>query len=205
MKAADPLTLEGLGPDPLAAFARWFDDARARSNAAYPDAMTLSTLDGDGWPEGRIVLLKGADSRGFSFYTNYRSRKARAIESHPRGALTFYWGDLGRQVRVQGRIEVLSPEESDAYFRSRPRGSQIGAWASEQSAPLESRAELEARAEEIEARYVGEEVPRPPHWGGYLLVPHEVEFWQEGESRLHDRFRYHRGEDGSWEAERLNP
>jgi pyridoxamine 5'-phosphate oxidase len=170
----------------------------------YPDATTLSTVDAEGWPEGRIVLVKGVDVRGFLFFTNYRSQKGRSLEATGRGALTFYWGDLLRQVRAKGGIVRLSSEESDEYFRSRPRRSQIGAWASAQSEVLESRELIEARAAELELRYAGAEVPRPPHWGGYLLTPHEIEFWQEGENRLHDRFRYRRI-DGSWKVDRLNP
>jgi pyridoxamine 5'-phosphate oxidase len=200
-----PLTLELLGADPLAAFARWFEEARRNSNVRYPDAMTLSTVDEKGWPAGRILLLKGVDARGFAFFTNYRSAKGRGLEASGRGALTFYWGDLMRQVRAQGVVERLSHEESDEYFRSRPRGSQIGAWASAQSEPLESREVLESRAREVEVRFAGGEIPRPAHWGGYLLIPHEIEFWQEGESRLHDRFRYRRIGDGPWTVERLNP
>jgi pyridoxamine 5'-phosphate oxidase len=152
-----------------------------------------------------FLLLKGVDARGFSFFTNYRSAKGRGLEASGRGALTFYWGDLLRQVRAQGAVQRLSDEESDEYFRSRPRGSQIGAWASAQSEPLESREVLEARAREVEVRFAGGEIPRPAHWGGYLLIPHEIEFWQEGESRLHDRFRYRRIGDGPWTVERLNP
>ena len=199
------LTLDLLGPDPLAAFVRWFEEAQLHSNARYPDAMTLSTVDPEGWPEGRIVLLKGVDSRGFSFFTNYRSRKGRGLEASGRGALTFYWGDLKRQVRAQGVVARLPKGESDEYFHTRPRGSQIGAWASEQSEPLESREALEVRAQQVEALHAGKEVPRPSHWGGYLLTPHEIEFWQEGASRLHDRFRYQRAESGDWRVERLNP
>jgi pyridoxamine 5'-phosphate oxidase len=167
--------------------------------------MTLSTVDEMGWPAGRVVLLKSVDARGFSFFTNYRSQKGRELEAAGRGALTFYWGDLLRQVRARGVVARLPEAESDEYFRSRPRGSQIGAWASAQSEPLESREVLEARAQEVEARHAGGEIPRPPHWGGYLLTPQEMEFWQEGESRLHDRFRYRRMGDGPWSVERLNP
>jgi len=200
-----PLTAEELGPDPLAAFTGWFEAARLYSNARYPDAMTLSTIDEQGWPAGRIVLLKGVDARGFSFFTNYRSAKGRALEGAGRAALTFYWGDLLRQVRAVGTVARLSEAESDEYFHSRPLGSRIGAWASLQSESLESRELLEARAREVEARYPTGDVPRPPHWGGYLLTPNEIEFWQEGASRLHDRFRYRRTSEGGWAVERLNP
>jgi pyridoxamine 5'-phosphate oxidase len=200
-----PLTAEGLGPDPIRAFESWFDHIREVHSLPFPDAVCLGTVDPEGWPQGRMVLLKGVDQRGFHVFTNYTSAKGKALEANPRAALTFYWGDLDRQVRVQGEVERLSDEESDAYFASRPRGSRIGAWASQQSAPLESREVLEARVEEVVGRYGEGPIPRPPHWGGYLIRPRRVEFGQGRQDRLHDRIVYRRGADGSWSTERLNP
>lgn len=200
-----PVTAEGLGPDPIRAFQTWFDYVREAHSLPFPDAVCLGTVDPEGWPEGRMVLLKGVDERGFHVFTNYDSAKGKALEANPRAALTFYWGDLDRQVRVQGEVERLSAEESDAYFASRPRGSRIGAWASDQSAPLESREVLEARGREVAQRYGDGPIPRPPHWGGYLIRPRTVEFWQGREDRLHDRIVYRRGGDGGWTTERLNP
>lgn len=199
------LTPESLGADPVRAFEEWFRVAREAHALPFPEAACLGTVDPEGWPEGRVVLLKGADDRGFRFFTNYRSAKGRALEAHPRAALTFYWGDLARQVRVQGSVERLPAEESDAYFAERPRGSRIGAWASDQSEPLAGREVLEARVRELEERYGEGPVPRPAHWGGYLLRPRAIEFWQEGPDRLHDRIRYLRRDDGRWAVERLYP
>lgn len=198
------LTPESLGPDPLEAFRAWLAEAREHAGMRYANAMTLSTLSPDGMPQVRIVLLKGTDPRGFRFFTNYRSNKGIALDAHPRAALGFYWDAMGRQVLVRGGVERLSAEESDEYFRTRPRGSQIGAWASEQSRVLEDRAQLQARYREIERRFEGEEVPRPEHWGGYVLEPVQIEFWQDGDYRLHDRLLYRRHDDG-WRIERLSP
>lgn len=199
------LTPEELGPDPIQAFARWYDEAQARSRLSFPNAACLSTVDPGGWPEGRIVLLKGVDGEGFRFFTNFRSTKGRSLEETPRAALTFYWDDLDRQVRVQGAVERLPEEEADAYFATRPRGSQIGAWASDQSAPLESREELVRRFAEFEERFADGDVPRPPFWGGYLVRPGQIEFWQAGEDRLHDRIRFTRKGADEWRVERLSP
>lgn len=198
------LTPERLGPDPLAAFSRWLDEAEAESGMNYPNAATLSTISEAGDPDGRIVLVKGVDQRGFRFFTNYHSAKGRALEARPQAALTFYWDGMGRQVRVRGDAERLAAEESDAYFASRPRGSRLSAWASSQSRPLADRDELLARYREVEERYEGREVPRPDHWGGFLLRPREVEFWQEAPYRMHDRLLY-RGADGEWTISRLSP
>jgi pyridoxamine 5'-phosphate oxidase len=198
------LTEETLGGDPILAFQRWLAEAGTTSGMTYPNAVALSTVDADGRPDGRIVLLKGADARGFTFFTNFASAKGRALEANPRAALTFYWDRLGRQVRARGGVERVPDAESDAYFASRPRVSRIGAWASEQSRPLSSRADLEARVAELEARHPGDEIPRPPHWGGFLLRPTEVEFWQEGPFRLHDRIRFRR-EGSGWVTDRLFP
>jgi len=199
------LVASDLGPDPLAALRSWLERAMSTSRMAYPDAMCLSTVGADGSPRGRIVLLKGVDSTGLVFFTNHESGKGRELEREPRAALTFYWDDLGRQVRVRGVVHHVSPEESDAYFRTRPRGSQLGAWASPQSRPIEGRESLDARAREVENRYLDREVPRPPHWGGYRLEPQEVEFWQARENRLHDRIRFSMLSGGGWKVERLAP
>ena len=167
--------------------------------------MTLATATPDGRPSARMVLLKGVDARGFAFFTNYESRKGAELAANPRAALVFFWVQLERQVRVEGRVERLSAEESDAYFASRPEGSQLGAWASQQSAVLPDRGPLEARYEELRAQYEGQEVPRPTFWGGFRVVPETVEFWQGRVNRLHDRLRYRRQDDGSWVIERLSP
>jgi pyridoxamine 5'-phosphate oxidase len=188
--------------DPLAQFTAWMDEA-LRAQALEPTACNLSTVDSRGRPAGRIVLLKGVDSEGFVFFTNYASRKGRELAGHPHGALTFMWKELERQVRVEGPVEKVSEADSDAYFASRPLGSRIGAWASPQSEPIESRAWLENRIEEL-SRQHGENPPRPPHWGGYRLVPDLLEFWQGRQSRLHDRIAYSR-EGPKWHIARLAP
>jgi len=200
-----PLTREALGADPIEAFRRWFREAREGHALPFPDAVCLSTVDPEGWPEGRIVLLKQVDERGFQIFTNYRSAKGRSLEASPRAALTFYWGDLSRQVRIQGSVERVPEEESDAYFATRPRGSQIGAWASDQSAPLEGMGVLEDRARQLEERYGEGPIPRPGHWGGYLIVPRRIEFWQEGPDRLHHRYVFSREGEGGWKVVQLNP
>lgn len=202
--APETLSPETLGADPLQAFQRWLTAAESSSGMRYPNAVTLSTVDPSGQPDGRIVLLKGVDDRGFLFFTNYGSPKGQALAVHPRGALTFYWDGMGRQVRARGPVERISPEESDEYFASRPRVSRIGAWASEQSREVEGREVLNARVVELEARYPDDRVPRPSHWGGFLLRPEEVEFWQEGPFRLHDRLLYRRSPSG-WGHVRLFP
>ncbi len=166
--------------------------------------MTLATVDAGGAPDARMVLLKGVDERGFRLFTNRDSNKAMQIAASPRAALVVYWRELDRQVRVRGPISELDDEESDAYFASRPRDSQLGAWASPQSRPIASRTELDQHLDEVEARFADREVPRPPHWGGYLIEPEEVEFWQGRIGRLHDRFRYTR-ERSEWRIERLAP
>lgn len=199
------LTLAMLASDPMDQFTRWFEDAVERSGQNDPNAMCLSTLSPDGMPEGRIVLLKGVDPRGFVFYTNLESAKGRALAAHPVAALTFHWDRLARQVRVQGGVEPVTDEEADSYYASRPRGSRLGAWASEQSRPLVDRETLESRVREMELRYPGEAIPRPPHWSGFRVLPRVVEFWQGRTSRLHDRFVYRREGGGDWTIQRLNP
>jgi pyridoxamine 5'-phosphate oxidase len=167
--------------------------------------MTLATSTRDGIPSARIVLLKSHDARGFVFYTNYSSQKAHDLAENPRASLLFFWPALERQVRICGTVAKVTHEESEAYFRTRPRGSQLGAWASAQSAVLGSRAELEARVRDVDEKYKGAGVPLPPHWGGYRVTPTSLEFWQGREDRLHDRLRYTRRADGTWRLERLAP
>ena len=190
-------------PDPIEQFRGWFGEALA-ANLHEPNAMTLATATADGRPSARVVLLKGFDERGFVFYTNYGGRKSRELEANPRAALVFYWGELERQVRVEGRVSRVPDGESDAYFAGRPRGSQLGAWASEQSRPVRDRGALESQLRELEGEYEGREVPRPAFWGGYRIEPETIEFWQGRENRLHDRLRYRRS-DGLWRRERLQP
>ncbi|BBU28304.1 pyridoxine/pyridoxamine 5'-phosphate oxidase [Burkholderia sp. THE68] len=191
-------------PDPVRQFQTWFAQA-LDAKLPEPNAMTLATVDAEGRPSARIVLIKGVDERGFVFFTNYDSRKGRELLANPAASLLFHWIELERQVRIEGRVEKTSDEESDAYYASRPLGSRIGAWASDQSQPLESREALEAREREMVAKY-GDAPPRPPHWGGYRLVPDAIEFWQGRPSRLHDRIVYTRGDAGApWRIARLAP
>lgn len=191
-----------LHADPLVQFARWFQDVLA-ADLREPTSMTLATADGDGVPSARTVLLKGHDERGFVFFTNHGSRKSAELVANPHAALVFYWNALDRQVCVRGSVSRLSEEESDAYWATRSRGSRLGAWASRQSSVLDSRDVLDQRLREVDERF-GENVPRPGFWGGYLVMPGTIEFWQGRTDRLHDRFRYTRGEDG-WRLDRLYP
>jgi pyridoxamine 5'-phosphate oxidase len=192
-----------LAADPLEQFRHWFEEAAAA--VEVPEAMAVATATADGAPSLRMVLLKSFDERGLVFFTHYTSRKGRELEANPRAALLLHWSPLGRQVRVEGRVERLPAEESDAYFATRPPGAQLGALASRQSEPLEARARLEARLAELEEELGGEPAPRPRTWGGYLVVPEAWEFWQHRDSRLHDRFRYEPDPAGGWRIERLFP
>ncbi|HEX5218443.1 MAG TPA: pyridoxamine 5'-phosphate oxidase [Verrucomicrobiae bacterium] len=215
-----------LDPDPLPQFEKWFGQvALTRSGSRFRqigiafyklwqavrgrtpvdvNAMTLATVRGDGVPSSRTVLLKGVDARGFIFFTNYESRKGRELNANPNAALTFFWPELERQVCVAGTVSKLPVNESEAYFRSRPRGSQLGAWASNQSSAVEDRAALEKQWQEAAARFP-RDIPMPPYWGGYVLSPNRIEFWQGRPNRLHDRFCYTRQPDGKWKLERLSP
>ena len=192
-----------LAADPLEQFRRWYDEAAAA--VEVPEAMALATAAPTGSPSVRMVLLKGFDERGLIFFSHYKSRKGRELLVNPRAALLFHWSPRGRQVRVEGDVVRLSEEESDAYFATRPRGAQIGAVASAQSEPLESRDALEERIAEVERELAGGPVPRPRAWGGFLVAPDAWEFWQHRDSRLHDRFRYERVAEGGWAIERLFP
>jgi pyridoxamine 5'-phosphate oxidase len=198
------LDLNDLDPDPIAQWRLWHDQAH-EAGVAEPNSVVLSTVDANGVPDARNLLIRGADSEGFSFFTNYLSAKSRQLQVNPVAAATSSWLDLHRQVRIRGEVIRLSETDSDDYFASRPRESQLGAWASPQSEELRDRAELEELLTQVRIRFEGMEVPRPPHWGGWLLVPQEVEFWQGRPSRLHDRFRYRRGTTGEWSIVRLAP
>lgn len=224
---AGELDRQDLSTDPLAQFQNWFDaaaHARGKSRwrkigiALYDvwqavlgntrvevNAMTLATVGADGKPSSRTVLLKGADARGFIFFTNYDSRKGRELSANPNAALTFFWPELERQVCIAGKVTKVSREESEAYFKSRPKGSRIGAWASNQSTAVADRAALEKIWQEIAAKFPGDDVPLPPNWGGFVLRPERIEFWQGRASRMHDRFCYTRQADDSWRIERLSP
>jgi pyridoxamine 5'-phosphate oxidase len=216
-----------LAPDPIVQFKYWLDSAdgrkgRARiprfliglyksfmlltgAETADVNAAALATADKTGRPSVRFVLLKGVDERGFAFFTNYESRKGCELADNPNAALVFYWSELERQVCVTGTVSQLPARESDAYFESRPKGSRLATWASQQSVVIENRAALEQRWEQSRAKYPGDKIPRPPHWGGYVLCPEQMEFWQGRASRLHDRFRYTRQPGGSWRVDRLAP
>jgi pyridoxamine 5'-phosphate oxidase len=203
--AEQPLDEGQIDPDPVVQFRRWYDDAQA-SGVLQPDAMLLATTDEQGVPDARVVLLRGIVEQGFQFFTNYESRKGRELAAHPHAAVVFHWRELQRQVRARGRVETVSDEAADVYWNGRPRASRISAWASAQSAPIASRVALEARGAAIEARFGTDgELPRPPFWGGYLVVVDELELWQQREHRFHDRLRYTCGADGGWQVTRLQP
>jgi len=193
-----------LAADPLQQFRHWFDQALA-AGTNEPNAMVLATADAAGKPSTRVVLLKELDERGFVFFTNYESRKARELAVNRHAALNFFWVELERQVCVTGSVTQVPREEAEAYFKTRPRGSRLGAWASKQSDTVPSREVLEARLQELEKQYPGEEIPLPPFWGGYVLAPREIDFWQGRPNRLHDRFRYSKQSDGRWLVARLSP
>jgi pyridoxamine 5'-phosphate oxidase len=191
-------------PNPFHQFKTWFDQAR-NAQLPEPNAMTIATATLDGKPSARMVLLKDYDERGFVFYTNYASYKGQQLLQNPWGAIAFWWAELERQVRITGRVEKVSEAEADQYFNSRPKGSQLGAWASNQSQVIESREVLEQRLQQLKDEYENKAVMRPPHWGGFRVIPDEIEFWQGRPSRLHDRLLYQRSEDGSWQIQRLSP
>lgn len=200
---AQPFDADNAAADPLRQFRAWFA-ASVQAEQPDPEAMTLATATVDGRVSARVVLLKGLDERGFVFFTNYESRKSRELLANPRAALTFYWHALHRQVRIEGTVEQVAAQESEEYFQTRPRGSQLGAWASPQSAEIESRAVLEQRLAEIEERFATEPLHCPPFWGGFRVKPAHIEFWQGRENRLHDRIVYTR-QDGAWRIARLAP
>jgi pyridoxamine 5'-phosphate oxidase len=202
-EADRPLEAESFPSEPMPVVRRWLDEAEA-AGIRLPNAIALATADADGRPSVRHVLLRGIDDRGFVFHTNHGSRKARELSENPRAAFAAYWRELDRQISVVGDVERVSDEESDAYFATRPREARLGAWASRQSSELGSRAELLERYAEFEARYPGDDVPRPPFWGGYRVLPISVELWQGRLHRLHDRFRYERDGD-RWSLRRLAP
>jgi pyridoxamine 5'-phosphate oxidase len=189
--------------DPVQQFKLWFEQAVA-ANLLEPNAMTIATVTAEGKPSARIVLLKGFDEHGFVFYTNYNSQKGVELQQCPYAALVFLWGDLERQVRIEGKVELVPIEEATAYFHSRPASSQLGAWASDQSSVIGNRSILETRLQQLETEYIEREIPKPAHWGGFRVVPIEIEFWQGRPSRLHDRLRYQLV-DGVWKIDRLAP
>ena len=197
------LDIETVAADPFTQFGRWLDDALGSPSIVEPNAMTLATVGDDGRPSARIVLLRQWDLRGFVFYTNYESRKGRELREHPVASLSFWWGELERQVRIEGTVERVPAVESDAYFSTRPRGHRLSAWSSRQSTRVPDRAALDRALNEAAARFPGD-VPRPPHWGGLRVSPDRFEFWQGRQNRVHDRIAYLKVDDG-WERSRLSP
>lgn len=199
-----PIDTEDLPPDPLTLFAAWFDEAE-RARNILPNAMAVATCGRDSRPSVRFVLLKQHDSRGFVFFSNYESRKGKEMEENPQVAAAMFWNDPRRQVRIEGHVIRLPEPESDAYFATRDRGSQVGAWASPQSRVISGPAQLRSEIHALEESFSGQSIPRPGNWGGYVIVPTRIEFWTEGQSRLHDRILYSRSENGAWSTERLAP
>jgi pyridoxamine 5'-phosphate oxidase len=200
-----PFTEQDAAPDPFKQFGVWFEFAR-QADGRTPNAMTLATCSKAGVPSARTVLLKGYDRDGFVFFTNYQSDKARDLDENPLASLVFYWDTLARTIRIRGTVTKVSREETDAYFKTRPRDSQLGAWASEQSTVIDSRDTLHSRFDQIKEKYAGQDIPTPPNWGGYRVCPTVIEFWQGQTSRLHDRLRYTRRDDGQgWTMQRLAP
>jgi pyridoxamine 5'-phosphate oxidase len=202
--ADTPLSEEDVDPDPVRQFERWFEEAK-RAGAFQPEAVALATATPDGSPSVRMVLVKQADRDGFVFYSNYESRKGRELAANPRAALMFHWAVLGRVVRIEGRVDEVTREQTLAYAHSRPRGSQLSALASPQSRPIPSREWIEERADALAERYAGEEVPLGEHWGGYRVTPESFEFWQHRTSRMHDRLLYTPDDQGGWKVQRLAP
>lgn len=198
------LSETAIDPNPVIQFKQWFEQALA-AQIPEPNAMTLATATPDGKPSARMVLLKDFDEQGFVLFTNYKSHKGQELAANPQAALVFWWAELERQVRIVGTVEKISPQQSDSYFEMRPPNSRLGAWASNQSQVIVSREVLEEQLEEFQRQYANQEVPRPPHWGGYRVIPREIEFWQGRPSRLHDRLLYTRWDNGSWKIERLSP
>lgn len=198
------LDVRDVAHDPIKQFTQWFEEAQ-NAQVPEPNAMHLSTVSAEGKPSGRIVLLKGIENRQFLFYSNYQSRKGKEIDQSPFVALTFFWAELERQVRIEGTTSQLDEQTSTEYFHSRPRASQIGAWTSPQSEPIEDRSILDERKESFDQKFEDQEVPKPPHWGGYAITPTVIEFWQGRPSRLHDRILYQKTPDGSWQIQRLAP
>lgn len=191
--------------NPIDYFGQWFNEAQQCDDIKEANAVSLATASRDKIPSNRMVLLKGYDEKGFSFYTNLGSRKAQQLEENPFAAMCFYWEPLGKQVRIEGHVMAISDEQADEYFASRPLKSRMGAWASKQSQPLDSRAVLLKEIAKQAARFATQDVPRPPFWSGYIIVPNRIEFWQKGEHRLHDRLCYKKDESGSWHTELLYP
>lgn len=198
------LNAQDLGDDPIDAFRNWFEEARTHELIPEPNAMTVATVNDKGFPSARILLLKEIRDQGFIFYTNYQSRKGEDIMATGKAAVVFWWEPLRRQIRIEGDISKIDEVDSKAYFSSRPRGSQIGAWVSEQSSVIDSREELDSKLDAYIAQFGDEPIPKPPHWGGYIVNPSCIEFWQGGERRLHDRIRFRRNND-AWIVDRLSP
>ena len=198
------MEISDLNPDPILEFEKWFKLAE-ETDLPHPNAMTLATTTSDGKPSSRVVLLKTVDARGFVFYTNFESRKGRELAQNPCAALVFHWDILRRQIRIEGNVERTVGEQSKTYFQSRPRDSQLAAWISEQSAVIENRAVLEEKMAKLEEKYTNQAIPVPPFWGGYRVIPDEIEFWLEAPRRLHDRFRYRKPDLSRWSIQRLSP